>query len=927
MFKKVIVFLAATISFFSTTALAIEEVKQWDRYEISMVHKPGGNPYLEDSLFAIFRNNDTKIKVRGFYDGEGTYKIRFMPYETGHWTYSLESNLSEIDGRQGEFLCVSPAANHHGLAKVRKTYHFEFSDKTPYYPFGTTVYSLVHQNDEGFHKALVSLEKSPFNKVRFCIFPQFQDYTEVNPPFFPFIRKASDGDTAVWDLNNFNPEFFRSIENKIEMLRSKGIEADILIFHPYDEGKWGFDKMTKKQDIQYVKYLVSRLSSFSNVWWSLANEYDFLKNKSLDDWNDFIKTIAAEDPYKHLTSIHNGKRYFENWNKDLTHASIQNGALVEDFGRAVILRDAYKKPVVYDEICYEGDIVHRWGNLKGKELTFRYWQSLISGTYASHGETITEPDSVLHLIYGRELRGKSVERIRFLKDIIKQTGSLEPVDKFWGDNHYAVSEKGDILIYFGKNLTFRWDMKVPREIKDFDLSNYEVYMVDTWRMKTMKIFRPFLITPKKYMALWLKRKTPLLQDNLVLAGSKGYAKTSVNTTIFRTNSLVTYKDSQYIAYYDENSFVTLGKRKSGEDKWQTHKTQFKGNCSDAHNVISIMVDGSGYLHVAFDHHGNQLNYTKSITPGGLELHEKMPMTGYDESNVTYPEFYKLKNGDLIFAYRSGASGRGNLVLNRYDHNQSKWYRLQDVLIDGENKRNAYWQLYLDNNDVMHLSWVWRESPGVETNHDLCYAKSEDAGLTWKKSSGEFYHLPITATNAEYACIIPQNSELINQTSMFADKKGRPYIVTYWRDQNETVPQYRLVWNDGKVWKNQKVMKRKTPFSLSGGGTKLIPISRPKIAVYEKGGKTAAYFIFRDIERGSKVSLATSNDISKGVWQVRDVTNFSVGAWEPTYDTELWKNSNKLNIFVQRSEQGDGEKSVNIPAQPVYVLEIDANKSN
>ena len=42
------------------------------------------------------------------------------------------------------------------------------------------------------------------------------------------------------------------------------------------------------------------------------------------------------------------------------------------------------------------------------------------------------------------------------------------------------------------------------------------------------------------------------------------------------------------------------------------------------------------------------------------------MTGKDEDDVTYPEFYRMPDGDLLFAYRSGASGRGNLVLNRYD---------------------------------------------------------------------------------------------------------------------------------------------------------------------------------------------------------------------------------------------------------------------
>ena len=259
----------------------------------------------------------------------------------------------------------------------------------------------------------------------------------------------------------------------------------------------------------------------------------------------------------------------------------------------------------------------------------------------------------------------------------------------------------------------------------------------------------------------------LFAQRLVDAG-KGYSRTSVNTTVFRNNSLVTYRNTQYISYYDGDGYLVVGKRKLNSDKWQLRRSQYKGNCADAHNVISLMVDGDGYLHVAFDHHGHPLNYCRSVAPGSLQLGDKEAMTGADEQNVTYPEFYKLAGGDLIFVYRSGSSGRGNLVMNRYSLVSRKWERVQDVLIDGENQRNAYWQLYVDEAGTIHLSWVWRETWLVETNHDLCYARSRDGGKTWEKSNGETYALPINATNAEYACRIPQNSELINQTSMSAD---------------------------------------------------------------------------------------------------------------------------------------------------------------
>lgn len=409
-------------------------------------------------------------------------------------------------------------------------------------------------------------------------------------------------------------------------------------------------------------------------------------------------------------------------------------------------------------------------------------------------------------------------------------------------------------------------------------------------------------------------------SQLVRVG-EGYSSTSVNTTVFRNSPLVTDGDTQYISYYDPEGYLVLGKRKLNETAWTLQRSQYKGNVADAHNVISMAMDGEGYLHVSFDHHGHPLNYCRSVAPGSLELEPKVAMTGTDEQDVTYPEFYKMPDGGLIFVYRSGASGRGNLIMNRYDLDTHKWERVQDILIDGEGQRNAYWQLYVDEKGTIHLSWVWRETWLVETNHDLCYASSPDGGKTWYKSTGEPYTLPIREDNAEYAWRIPQNSELINQTSMCTDADGHPYIVTYWREADSDVPQYRVVWNDGKQWRMRPVMERKLAFSLKGGGTKMIPIARPRIAV--DGNK--AYFVFRDAERGSKVSMAYTDDLRQGEWKVKDLTGFPVEAWEPSLDTELWKQQKRLHLFVQTTYQGDGEKTVDKAPTPVYVLEVDTSQ--
>lgn len=398
---------------------------------------------------------------------------------------------------------------------------------------------------------------------------------------------------------------------------------------------------------------------------------------------------------------------------------------------------------------------------------------------------------------------------------------------------------------------------------------------------------------------------------------EGYAATSVNTTVFRSDPLVTIGDTQFISYYDPEGYLTLGRRTLPDGEWHTEQTQYRGNVTDAHNIISMTVDRDTFLHVSFDHHGHPLRYARSIAPGSLTLGALEPMTGNLEENVTYPEFHSLPDGSLLFAYRSGASGRGNMVLNRYDPDTRAWRRLHSSVIDGEGQRSPYWQICTDRTGAIHLSWVWRESWLVETNHDLCYAVSRDGGLTWQRSDGTPYTLPIVEATAETAWPVPQKSELINQTSMTTDPEGHPMIATYWRTAASTVPQYRLVRHDGTRWHVEQVTERATPFSLSGGGTKMIPIARPRVVA----STDSIFFIFRDVERDSRVSMASRAMTGGSPWHVRDLTDYSVGAWEPSIDTRLWRERGILSIFAQASAQGDGERTTTTGPRPVRVITL------
>jgi hypothetical protein len=468
------------------TALAQPSTERWGRYEIVLNGPTSGNPFRDVWLKADFTQGDKKITVSGFYDGDGIYKARFMPGNTGEWQYITRSNNKALNGKKGSFTCVAPKVGNHGPVKVANTWHFKYADGQWYYPFGTTIYAWTHQGEALQEQTLQSLATSGFNKVRMCVFPKYYTYVEDDPALFPFPLlsfNANGHPRFTWDLSRFDPAFFRHLEKRVDELAKLGIEADLILFHPYDKGRWGFDSLGKEVDTRYLQYITARLSSFRNVWWSMANEYDFVKTKTREVWDDYTQTVVDDDPFHHLCSIHNGSVYYDLWKPNFTHASIQNGAAVEDFGRAILQRNMLFKPVVYDEVCYEGNIDQRWGRLSGEEMVHAFWQGIIAGTYVTHGETIQQhPRDTIFWARGGRFRGSSPPRIAFLRRIMEAgPGPLELAD-MWKDHQTAQSDTGYYLIYFGRQMPGEWTFNLPKKNGPAAGAKYKVDIIDTWDM-------------------------------------------------------------------------------------------------------------------------------------------------------------------------------------------------------------------------------------------------------------------------------------------------------------------------------------------------------------------------------------------------------------------------------------------------------------
>ena len=62
-------------------------------------------------------------------------------------------------------------------------------------------------------------------------------------------------------------------------------------------------------------------------------------------------------------------------------------------------------------------------------------------------------------------------------------------------------------------------------------------------------------------------------------------------------------------------------------------------------------------------------------------------------------------------------------------------------------------------------------------------------------------------------------------------------------------------------------------------------------------------------------------MDKKKWEIKDITTYSVGQWEPNFDKELWKKKKQLHVFSQNVSQADGEGLAKEDPQPVRVITV------
>ncbi|MDO4623413.1 MAG: DUF4038 domain-containing protein [Eubacteriales bacterium] len=377
-------------------------MKQYEVFELHYCAEKPAVDYVHVNLKATFRCVSEEVIVKGFYTGQNHYCIRFYPRYAETYEILVEGLITD----KRIVKCEKADEQHHGMVHSVET-HFEYEDGTYYYPFGTTVYGLVHQGKELIDQTMKTLKEAPFNKIRFCVFPKSYTYNHNDPELYAF-----EGSVDHWNTKRPCFAFWDHLEKRIKELGEMEIQCDLILFHAYD--RWGFSRLSEEQIEDYLEYLERRLVAYPNIWWSLANEYDIV-DYDISQWERIEEMTAGKDPYRHLLSNHQMAMPWDFSRPNVTHISTQIKNV--DNVKMDIIR--FQKPLMVDECRYEGNIHLEWGNISGFEMVNRFWKIIAQGGYCTHGETFLNPDEILWWSKGGVLRGTSPKRISFLRDLVE----------------------------------------------------------------------------------------------------------------------------------------------------------------------------------------------------------------------------------------------------------------------------------------------------------------------------------------------------------------------------------------------------------------------------------------------------------------------------------------------------------------------------
>ncbi len=283
---------------------------QWDVFEVSVEHeKDYPNPFVDVQLSGRFFSPSGRFfQIRGFYDGQRGWKIRFMPDQLGIWEYELA--FSDGSGQwKGTFECR--ASDIPGMITTYRDNPIWFGYKNG----EPMLVRSLHLGDRFFAtqgNALTDETWGSAQRTELLNWAQEQGYNTLSIASH-YLNREQESRGLGWDTPDLwdekqqrpNPKAFHQLEPMLDDLKDRK-----LIVYPF-AGFFGrgsdFPREVSQQDL-FLDYTMARLGAYWNLLYNVAGPEPLMRRVpflSPEQVDELARKIKTKDPYGHLLSVHN----------------------------------------------------------------------------------------------------------------------------------------------------------------------------------------------------------------------------------------------------------------------------------------------------------------------------------------------------------------------------------------------------------------------------------------------------------------------------------------------------------------------------------------------------------------------------------------------------------------------------------------------
>jgi hypothetical protein len=428
----------------SVAAADLPAVPCWQPHDFEFTARTNpANPFFVSFNATVTGPDGKSFVLPGFFDGNGTWKVRVSPTAAGKWSLVTTSELAELNRKGVKFVCVANTnPSVHGILRVdsRHPHHFIFDDGTRYFMQGYE-YDWLWALDMDkpavptVEKTLDLITSYGFNYVILDSFAYDTEWRpgksgpdDYGPPLL--IPWEGDNNHPAWD--RLNLAYWRHYDKVMSALYERGIETHMLIKVYNKSVHWPAGNGPEEQ--LFFRWLMARYCAYPNIIWDFSKEAQ--RETNIVYKQNWLRYIRATDPYHHLVTVHDDHRAYDSGvYDDLVdfRADQQHSRYHETILHQRARRNWPVANVESDYECGPGGVADKtYNEAQSADTTLRtLWEIAMTGGYTAYYYTYTAWDVIRPL------------------DVPPGYTGMKHFGDFWRSTHWWLLQPSDNLVSDG----------------------------------------------------------------------------------------------------------------------------------------------------------------------------------------------------------------------------------------------------------------------------------------------------------------------------------------------------------------------------------------------------------------------------------------------------------------------------------------------